>query len=376
VHYLLVPYSILAAVFLLSLTGVGGAPNRRSSGPVAVALLIFLLLTIAVAVRTPAGDSSYYLSDFRSISGEPFGQAVGQSADPLFALLSWLVGRVSLASWAFFGSIFVLFAGVFGAALLRLFRPQHAAVMVVAYSMYPFAVAYATNGLRQGLALAFLLMGLVSLRESGVVQGWIWLLMAPGWHSGAWLAVIAIAVVQLLTLVVRRPSYRLGLVLGVLVGAILLSVSGLNVYLTQDVAHEIGFEPEPRQAIYLQPAAAYGDYAYQAGFRVDFLTLSLLPIASMLVMRRRIRNEEIDGVYWWLTVYVVLNVVYHLFSFAPFADRFGAFSWILIPVVIYMQVCSTRSSRAVESFAVMATVSSVVLLATYTGPFLTEPVGW
>jgi hypothetical protein len=369
-HFLLIPYALLSAIFVLHFLTCRQKGSR--AGLAVISYATGTLLFVAMLLRPVGGDSWGYYQRFIKLRNLGLRDAFqDRASDPLFTLLSWLAGQFGTSELLLFGATLVVFFGIFVLALRRLLAPAAAAVVFVCYAAFPYFVAYAANALRQGLAMACLLMALVQYSR-GRRDGWLWLLVAPLWHSGAWLAVIVIAAHQSLILVTRRERLRWVVVLGTLGVAILLSATGVNKEVLGRLPVEIPVEIPVEKLIYFTDPSQYG---YRAGFRADFLLFSLVPLASAWALRRRAPTFSYRGPGWWLSIYLSLNILYHLFAFVPFADRFASFSWFLMPLVIFLQVRETRSRPLQIAFVSVVALVNLVMLQFYTGKFIAAP-GW
>lgn len=368
-HFLLIPYGLFSLIFVLQFM------NRREASARAGFLLFAVLTTSLLFVtmwwRPATGDSGRYLTYFRDLRVMSLGNALAfREGDPLYVLLNWLAGFVGDGEKVLFGATLLVYFSVFIAAVRRLVGPLGAVVVVMCYVAFPYFVAYAASGLRQGLALVFLLMAYVGLRQSKR-QAWVWLLLAPLWHSGAWLAVGVTVAHQVMCWFVSKENVRWGLVLALLAVAVALSITGMNEALMTRFSDLLNLKQS--QEIYFTDAKEYG---YRAGFRADFFLFSMLPLGTAYILRTRAPTFDYEHSGWWLSLYLSLNIVYHLFSAAPFADRFAGFSWYLLPLVIYLQMRETKSRNLLTAFVAMVCIVNVVMMQFYTGNFIKVPKGW
>ena len=368
-HFLLIPYTLLCVTFV---TQFASRKDSHARGALLLlGALTVVLLFMAMWLRPAIGDSWRYLENFRNMRDLDLGRVLAQQdIDPLFVLLNWFAGLLGDSSLLLFGATLLVYFGAFIAAIRKLLRPVSALVVIMAYTAFPFFVAYGASGLRQGLALVFLLMAYVSLAR-GEKRAWLWLMLAPLWHSGAWLAVIVTFLHQVMCVLVKDTKWRWVLVLFVLSIAIGLSATGLNQTLMSVLPATV--ELRGSQDIYFDDPELYG---YRAGFRPDFLIFSLLPLMTAFALRRQGGTFDYSGPGWWLSLYMSLNVLYHLFSFAPFSDRFAGFSWFMMPLVIFLQVQRTRSHNLQTFFVAAICFANVAMMQLYTGNFIRLPEGW
>jgi len=368
-HFLLIPYSLLSLFFIFIYAARQDADSRNLL--VLTAALTMGMMFMVMMQRPPTGDSWRYFRYFLDLRSMGLVDALAyHDPDPLYALLNWIVGRIGDNEWLLFGATLILYFGGFVIALRRLLGPVNAAVLLMIYAAFPFFVAYAASGLRQGLALVFLLNAFVDFRQEKRT-GWVWLLLAPLWHSGAMLAVSVAVLHWAMCRFVRSERARWALVLSALLVAIALSASGLNASLVTNLTDYVSFNPSKN--IYFENPE---DYGYLSGFRIDFLLFSLLPLATGMLLRVIEPTFQYSGSGWWLSLYLSLNTIYHLFSFAPFADRFAAFSWFIMPLVVFLQILETHNRRLVWEFMAFVAIVNVAMLQLYTGNFILAPQWW
>lgn len=369
-HFLLIPYALLSLSFVVHFWERRNGYAR--SGLVLTAGITTILIFLTLLLRPAVGDSWRYYQHFLELRNLTLNDALNyrEGSDPLFMLLTWTASQLGDSKWLLFGATLVIFMGMFLVASYRLTGPIGASVIVMCYSAFPFFIAYACNGLRQGLSLVFLLMAFVGFhRQKG--SAWIWLLLAPFWHSGAWLGVVVTILHLAMCQSASSERMRWTLVLGLLFVAIGLSASGLNESIMSTLPELISLQQT--HEIYFDNNE---DIVYRTGFRADFLLFSLLPLATGWLLRKNALAFSYKNSGWWLSLYLSLNIIYHLFSFAPFSDRFSAFSWFLIPLVLFLQVGETRNRKMLFSFVSVIMLVNIMMLQFYTGNFIRPPEDW
>lgn len=365
-HFLLIPYALLSLIFVVHFNTRREAGAR--AGLVLMAFATLALIFMAISMRPASGDSGRYYQYFLTLEKMGLQDALAYGeVDPLYVLLNWSASLLGQSQWVLFASTLMVYVGVFLVAIRRLVGLIGTTILIMCYAAFPFFVAYAANGLRQGLSLVFLLMAYVGFKQERRTA-WIWLLLAPFWHSGAWLAVMVAVFHQLMVRFVKNEQTRWKLVFLVLFSAITLSVTGLNESVISQFSGSVTLQKS--QEIYFSDP---NDVSYRAGFRLDFLLFSLLPLGVAWVLRRRVPTFSYNGSGWWLSIYLSLNVVYHLFAFAPFADRFAAFSWFLMPLIIFLQIRETRNYKWMTIFVAMVILVNIIMLQFYTGSFIQTP---
>lgn len=314
--------------------------------------------------RPIQGDSWRYYQRFVRIGQESLSKAMfNTESDSLYVLLNWGVGQFGSSPLLLFGATLVIYFGIFIVAIKRAVGNLGLAVLLMCYAAFPFFVAYGASGIRQGLALVFLLLGYVMVR-GGARRGWFWLFCAPFWHSGAWLAVVVFVIHQSICRMISRESMRWISVLTAFFLSVLMSVSGINEILMSVISDYIVIKQNYDIYFIDSPGVQY-----RTGFRLDFFIFSLTPLIVAVIFHRA--NSFSYGVAgWWLSLYLSLNIIYNLFSFAPYSDRFAAFSWFLMPYIVYLQIKVKGSRSLMTLFVFGVTCLNVIVLQFYTGNFL------
>ena len=371
-HFLLIPFAALSAMFVVHYH----QQDRRTAnaGLVVTAGITMVLLSAAILFRPVAGDGWRYHQYYLWVRQVDFVSMLqDERTDFLYKLLNWGIGQAGDSALWLFGASLVLFMATFIWALRRLLPPAQAAAVFMCYAAYPFFIAYGANGLRQGLALVCMLMALVQFNRGRTRSGWLWLLPIPFWHGGSLIGALVVAVFVLMNRWVPRERWRWNLVLAAFFFSILLSLTGLNAAILGQLPDV--FDIEARHQVYFMDPSQVG-VAYRTGFRPDFALFSLLPLISAVLLRRMGPMFSFKASGWWLAIYLSLNCLYHLFSFAPFADRFSSFSWFLLPLVLFLQVRDTGNRWLRSLFIVGIASVNLLMLQFYTGNFLPPPVWW
>lgn len=176
--------------------------------------------------------------------------------------------------------------------------------------------AYATNTMRQGLALSIFLLVLVHLNNK--LKSILFSFLAVFFHKSLLIPVVFFWLVKrynshnnfiyfwLFCLVI---TITLGSSVGALLGDFLVS-------------------SDSRMESYL-----YGENeSYQAGFKLNFLIYSIAPLVYGLKMKSKINDNFYSQL---LSIYILVNAVWLLMIRIAFTDRFAYLSWFLIPFIFF-----------------------------------------
>jgi len=352
-HPLLPIYGVLCLLLL------GGLKARTRAERTVIWFAAWgAVLTVFVAVifREINGDTWRYYMTYLNLRQQPFSTVYERTQDNvLFAYLNWVLGQFGAHPLYLLAPIALFCTMMLAWSLRKMFSSFHTAILLFVYSMYPFFVFYMASGMKQSIAMALLLQAYIRLFQ-GARSGWIWLLVAPMFHSGAFL-VYPFVILQKLTFNSTFGQRRaLGGSLLLLAGVTLLSITGLNETLLL-----------PLQK-YLVISDNYQLYFQNAE---DFALFSLVPLAVGYWLWRNGYPVTSTFTGWWLNFYILLISIYHVFSFAPFADRFAGFGWFIMPLLLMVMVVESRDRRVLQLFLLGFVVSNLLLLQFYTGRVLT-----
>jgi hypothetical protein len=193
-----------------------------------------------------------------------------------------------------------------------------------------------TNILRNGLSICFILLGLYSILEKQYKNFIIYVVVAYLFHRTA---VIPITLILLITFFdkIEVKFYLLFYVL-----AILLSLAGFGFHVVPFLA-ELGSED-------LQSLSYVGESTYKVGFRYDFVIYNTFFLVLFLKFTSwNIRDQ-------FLIKYFILSSAIFFFNFyIPFSDRFGVYSWVIIPLLLYNTINEAFPNNKIN-------ISTIVLI--------------
>ncbi len=354
---------------MLCLLLLGGLKARTRSERTVIWVAAWgALLTVFVAIvfREINGDTWRYYMTFLQLRQQSFLTMYQRTEDNvLFVYLNWALGQFGSHPLYLLGPIALFCMVMLVRSLREMFSSFHAAILLFVYSMYPFLVFYLASGMKQGIAMVLLLHGYIRVFQ-GARSGWLWLISAPLFHSGA-LLVFPFIILQKLTFNTvfgHRRALRFSVLL--LFVVTLLSITGLNETLLLPVQTYMVISDNYQ--IYFQNAE---DFDYRAGFRPDFTLFSLVPLAAGYWLWRHGYPLTSTFTGWWLNFYILLISIYQVFSFAPFADRFAGFGWFIMPLVLMVMVVESQDRRVLQWFLLGFVLSNLLLLQFYTGRVLT-----
>ncbi|MCE6949623.1 EpsG family protein [Cereibacter sphaeroides] len=321
-----------------------------------------VVLTAAV-FRDITGDTWRYNLAFQQLATQGFAETwAAVDNNWLFELLMWGLAQFGTHPLWFILPITLFCIGMMRHSLRQILTPTDTAIAIFLYSVYPFFIFYVSSGIKQAIAMALLMQGYVLLFRKRYFSAFVWLGLAPLFHTGA---VLVYPFLLLHHLIWRSGiGYRRALAISVtlLLLSTALSVTGVNQSLMAPVQVYADFADN--YAIYFMDAAEVG---YRAGFRPDFTVFSFLPLAAAWWLRPAGRGLSAEVSGWWLNLYTLLACLYQLFAFAPFADRFAGFGWYLTPAILVIMLADAGILRPRKIVILTFALLNIAILQFYTG---------
>lgn len=325
-------------------------------------LIAVIWLGTTLSFREPTGDPSRYMLGLERISAFNFSQVLAYEGPIGFNLLNWAVSLLSVESEFFFSVIYILCIIPLYLAFREKYDKTHASTLLMLYLLYPFYLTYLGNGFKQGIAFGFMLWGyncLISSERSKLIKGLSLLVIATLFHNSFWIAILAFAAWRFWF---RNRS--IVWVLAILILCMILSLLNLvepiiRLILPANIIDSLSFNEYFSDS--LAKEGHYRSLNYKTGFRLDFALFTALPIIGALLLNPSKLNTNYDNDL--LKIYCLLASAYFLLSFIPFSDRVAAFSWFLIPYILYEL---TNKKKYQTVFVAIMLISYGLLMLIYT----------
>ena len=328
------------------------------AGVVFVLGLSIVLLGIVISVQPFSGDSYRYAMRFLQFRDFTLGEIFTyQMGEYLYRLLNWIIGQFVDNPHLFFLVLYIIFIWVFYKALKNIFPSFERYVVFSFYILYPYFLFYVVNGKRQGLGLVVMLLAISYLMKDENKKAVVLFFVSGLIHSGMFL-VLPFSII----FIWFKNKGLMTIAFIILIGSVILSILGIN----EAIAGPLGdiLASEARYSAYMTDK--FDDINYRTGFRLDFAIFSFFPIFLYLGLRKKIKESDKKQVQYWLALYMLLNSIYHIFSFVIFNDRFAIFSWFILPIVSYIIVRAVNKRYAVI-FIFLLLFLNLFFLQTYTG---------
>jgi hypothetical protein len=252
-----------------------------------------------------------------------------------------------ISIWLFFSLLFILF-------LKNIFNYWQTLIVFTSYTFYFIFFSYALNVIRQGLAICCLLIAISILLKGKINSNKIFYLcifLAPLFH----LSSLPFSIV-LLILKKIKVSLKVSLLIWGI--ASLLFITGYNSSLFGWIISYFS---------YSKYISVESIKLYEGGInRTDFLIYSIIWICFGLIIRKYLLVK--DNFLLLLNIYLLYNAIFLLVGFSAFSDRTAAYSWFLVPLMIWMALFQHNFiSRKFQNIVYVFTISIFFWLGYYSG---------
>ncbi len=362
-HYLFGPFAIIVLFYIYFVKEKENVLSKF--GVLLMAVFIVLLFGWVVVLQPIHGDPRSYARTFEYISHLNMSEMWAlERPEVSYKLLNWGLSALTDDYRVLFLVLFTVFI-YFTMKALKLIYNQHERFgLMLVLVTYPFFMTYVVNGKRHGLALVFMLYAIILLQKNKKVSGLLALAFSITWHNSMLLG----APVILLFLMLNYFN-RMRIVIVIYVASIIVSMTSLSGVIVEKII-SVFFADSYYSGYATLTAMGWG---YKVGFRADFFVFSIIPLALYYYYKNQIKEEIKERVQGWVSLYMLLNSLYHLASGVVFSDRFAAYSWYILPIVCFEVLRGVSRKKA--DFVLMGfLVFDVMLIQFYTGAMF-HPLG-
>jgi len=266
---------------------------------------VFLLLTSLIGFRHQVGGDWYAYYDYvEMVKGVSFSSAFHDVNEPLYAILQWIGANV-------YGGIYfvnVVCGAIFSWALIRFCREQPRPWLALAVAVPYLVIVVAMGYTRQAVALAFAMVGIVSLLHGGVWRYMILMALGALFHK-----TVLVLLPAAFFVLSKQQLVRVGLGLGLIVALV---------------------------AIYFHVAALYYlKHYFLDGMKSSGTTvrvaMNVVPALLFLVRRKRFLLSDFQSGFWtWMSI-VALSFIPLLLVF-PSSTALDRAALYLIPLQLFV----------------------------------------
>ena len=188
-----------------------------------------------------------------------------------------------------------------------------------------FFLSMSINVIRQGVSLVILLLAYsLFCNNSADKRIFILIALALGFHSTSIIPFL-IFLLSLIFLKINKIYFF------VLIYFFSIFLSYYNFGLNNFSALILNFLGESRRSSYFLSMES----DYEIGFKTNFVLFNTFFLILSLHIRNKLLNFDIKKNYDTLIIYYIVSSIFLFMAFQlPFSDRWGLFSWIVIPFLV------------------------------------------
>jgi hypothetical protein len=179
-------------------------------------------------------------------------------------------------------------------------------------------LSFELNIIRNGIAIPFILLGLYYFLHKNFKYGYLFFLLAYLSHSTSLIPIILILAIY------AFPKIKIKYFLILYIICIGISLAGYGF-------HSIPFLQQIKSGDLQRLSNIADTYNYRVGFRLDFVLYN----SFFLFLGLKLGNMKNIVDLNLIKYYILASVIFYLNFYIPFSDRIGAYSWIVIPLILF-----------------------------------------
>lgn len=322
--------SIFAILYAIYLCSKSDAKLLRGNGIniISIAIVILTILYIGTRPIWCYTDTQLYTTIFNLVQTGYWSELPNDTTEPFWTFVEYTcIDLTDASGWLFVVSIFYVIG--MSVAVYR-WLPRHFLTVVVFLFTALSFWAYATNGIRNGMATSIALVGLSFFNKTKkeMIIGYGLLILATMTHKSCILTIVTATVALLL----RNTKFNITFWLFCIVLGLLFQEQFKSLF--------SGLIDDGRMARYLN-AEVSKEFFSKTGFRWDFLLYSALPIfIGWIATYKKNINDNIYS--FILHTYIFSNAFWVLINTAAYSNRFAYLSWFLYPIVLVYPFCKFK----------------------------------
>lgn len=320
--------TIFVFVIIISAAKKNSILNNRYTNN-AIVFLLFITITISIYNIDihSVPDLKNYLRRFENLSYMNFDMLTSSLSiknEPLFDIFQWLVAKTFGSFKLFVALVWIIIFINFYKTLKNIFDSSMLLFVFVSYLSFFIFFNYVVNVMRQGLAISFILLAIsILVINKNKFTFYISILIAPLLH---------ITALPLSIILITLRLFNIKFVIITWALSILVFVTGINARIFSGLEFEL-MDIYTSSSLYAR---------YSSINRIDFLAFSVFFAILFIFFSRRLKSDAYNIL---LKIYLIFNIYFLLLGFIAFNDRLAAYSWMLIPILLWYAVPNTTNER-------------------------------
>lgn len=293
------------------------------------------VLAFVVGTRNIAGDTERYVRDVIVYTNMSFFDAVYvNSREFIFFLIQWTSSNFPMEKEVFLVSIYIIFITILYMGLKKFFNSREFVFVFFTYINFYFLYGYLFVAIRQGLAIAFIILALGFLIQGKNYKYLISVLIATQFHLTG--------LIGFLILIFTHKKVKLEHLIYIWIVACILLLTRIA---DKVIVQYFNLGIFLNKIEFFSSESAIENYA-SGTHRIDFLVFSGFWIIVGITMYKKL--FEIDQVYIKiLKSYIGLNIIFVLLGFVAYSDRIATYSWMLVPLLIWYPIFRMKNYRKI-----------------------------
>lgn len=293
-----------------------------------ILLIYMVVLVIVINIVNPlTADMGRYLNYMNVMENMSLFDSIVQTQwEPAFVTFQWVLSQLS-TSYIFFISVTTsLILLIMITALKKIIPYNKIPLFMFGYLSFFSFYSLVNNILRQGFSVALLLLMLVFLEKNKDMYAVFLALIAFGFHTSALVGIILILL------------YKMKVPFKLYIYTFILSALTMVLNLNQKIISLVPFLFTNKIEGYLQQYTSESVISsYGETNRLDFLLFNVFWfILGLFFYKKYLYQDQFYSLV--IKAYAVYGSIFFIFGFIGFSDRLAAYSWFLIPLILFYPI--------------------------------------
>lgn len=308
--------------------------NKYNARVILFVLLIFTSIKVSLIESNDITDLYVYVNQLTSFSDVSLSSAFLISEhEPLFIILQWIIAQYTTSEIIFKVVIWILFSTLFLFSLKRMFFPGEVLIVFFSYTLYFIFFGYALNVMRQGLSISLLFIAISTFKnKKNSLVFYACIILAPLFHFSS-------IIFSTILFILRKKKISLKFTLVIWLLSAILFITDLNKVLLSSFLKFL-----PYNTYFNSSAISF----YGGANKIEFLLFSLLFVLfGLLISKYFIKGD--NNYLLVIKIFILFNSIFLLSGFVAFADRIAAYSWMLIPLLIWIPIFNREREKDIHN---------------------------
>lgn len=315
-------YTVIIIAFFLSLACKTKRSNSMVVGWLLIVILSYVIGTRDINIGTDTITYSYIYDSVEGLSFSMwFNSILILGTEPLFKALMIFGHHIGgfQVTLCLISALTLFLSFIFSIRLSRLLGDSNPAAIFCCYLVSFYCLGQQYNIIRAGLAAPLILNFYLSLYQRKKLSASVYGILALGVHFSS-----AIPLALALIAFFWNFSIKKGLLM--FFGSMFLSFIGIG---AMNISFLVNMDNDK-----VQSYVGSQNTMYKVGFRAGFALFNT--VVYFLSRWLSCKNTYLPFFEFLLRLYVLSSSLFFSWFLIPYSDRIGAFSWNIMPFMIYI----------------------------------------